>query len=501
MKISCRTFKSSDVAKNISTDLLVIPLMEGGAFTRLGNELNRSMEGWLSKLVEREQLRGKIGDSRLIDTQGKIAAHSLLLVGVGKGDLKNGEVLRKFAAAAIKTGHKIHAKKITLEDFSGKKKIPAEKRGVALSEGIELGNYSFDLYKSEKASVKKTVQEVEILTSESSSLEKGIKKGMIFADSTNLARDLINIPASDMTPKHMADEARKIGKLPGLSVKIHDKKEIEKMGMGCYLAVSKGSTEPPYLIHLTYKPIGKGGKVRKKIAVVGKGVTFDSGGLSLKPANSMETMKDDMSGAAAMLGIMKALSSLKPHVEVHGISAVTENMPSGSADKPGDIAKALNGKTVEILNTDAEGRLTLADAIGYAQKQNPDIIIDMATLTGACVVALGELCSAILGNNQALIDHLIQCGEEAGEKIWQMPLIEEYKEDLKSPIADLKNVGGRWGGTINGALFIQEFVDPKIQWAHIDIAGPSWTEKELAYCPRGGTGHITRTLLNFILKI
>lgn len=495
MKIFC-----SDIAKNVFTDLLVIPLIEGGLLTRLGSELNRSMEGWLSQLVEREHLKGKIGESRLIeiqgDTQGKIATHSLLLVGVGKGDLKNGEVLRKFAASAIKTGHKIRAKKITLEDFSGKKKISAEKRGVALAEGIELGNYTFDLYKSEKASAKKTVEEVEILTSESSSLEKGIKKGILFADSTNFARDLINIPASDMTPKHMADEARKIGKLPGLSVKIYDKKEIEKMGMGCYLAVSKGSTEPPYLIHLTYKPAGK---IKKKIAIVGKGVTFDSGGLSLKPANSMETMKDDMSGAAAMLGVMKALSTLKPSIEVHGISAVTENMPSGSADKPGDIATALNGKTVEILNTDAEGRLTLADAIGYAQKQNPDIIIDMATLTGACVVALGELCSAILGNNQSLMNRLIACGEDAGEKIWQMPLIEEYKEDLKSPIADLKNIGGKWGGTINGALFIQEFVDPKIPWAHIDIAGPSWTEKELAYCPRGGTGHITRTLLNFIL--
>jgi leucyl aminopeptidase len=244
--------------------------------------------------------------------------------------------------------------------------------------------------------------------------------------------------------------------------------------MGCYLAVASGSTQPPYFIHLVYRPSKK---TRKTIAVIGKGVTFDSGGLSLKTAQSMETMKDDMSGAAAMLGIMKALSALKP-----------------------DMARAMNGKTVEILNTDAEGRLTLADAIGYAQKQKPDLMIDMATLTGACVVALGDLCSAILGNDQTLIDDLISHGHEAGERIWQLPLIEEYKEDLKSPIADLKNIGGRGGGCITGGLFLQEFVDSKIPWAHIDIAGPSWTEKELDYCSRGGTGVGVRTVLGYLLK-
>ena len=208
-----------------------------------------------------------------------------------------------------------------------------------------------------------------------------------------------------------------------------------------------------------------------------------------------------MSGGAAMLGLMRALAVLKPSVEVHGISAVAENMPSGSACRPGDVAVTMNGKTVEILNTDAEGRLTLADAMTYALRQKPDVVIDVATLTGACVVALGELCSGILGNNQALIDRLIEHGHKEGEKLWQLPLMDEYREEIKSSIADIKNTGGRWAGTINGALFIQEFTDPKIPWAHVDIAGPSWTEKDRDDCPRGATGHLTRTLLSYLLNI
>lgn len=497
--------------RGLKTDLLAIGVLERdgeGRISDFGHEIDHLLQGQISRILKREKFKGKAGESRLLDVpQGlhdKIGAHALLLAGLGTKEKFEPNVLRKAAACAVRTGKKLHASHISLEDFvfAGKEDatITPEIRGQALAEGVVLGNYSFDLYKSKKKKEEKTViQNVDILTSHPTEIDRGAKKGLITGEATNFARELINIPASDLTPRRMAEEARKIGRLSSLSVRILDKKQAERLGMGCFLAVAKGSTEPPYFIHLHYKPPKK---PEKKIVLIGKGVTFDSGGLSLKPPQGMETMKDDMSGAAAIVSVMKALSALKPDVEVHGLAAMTENMPSGSANKPGDVARAMNGKTVEILNTDAEGRLTLADALCYAKKLKPDLIIDIATLTGACVIALGELCSGILGNDQDLINRLIESGRIAGEKIWQLPLIEEYKEELKSTVADLKNVGGRWGGTINGALFLQEFVDSdsdsKTPWAHIDIAGPSWAEKDLGDCPRGGTGSMVRTLLQFL---
>lgn len=495
MKFSVRPTSLNE----LKTDLLALGVSNGILLSDLGQEIDRHLGGLLHRILKKEEFKGDVGESRLLETHDKIGAHNLLLVGLGKEEKFEPETLRKIAASVVRAGKKLHAAKISLEDFYlNGKKISAQIRGQALAEGVVLGNYSFDLYKTNnKKSKKSTVHHTEILTSETAGIDRGLKRGLVFGEATNFARDLVNIPACDMTPRRMADEARKIGGLPSLSVKIYDKKQIEKMGMGLYLAVARGSVEPPYFIHLYYRPLRAS---RKKIVIIGKGVTFDSGGLSLKTAQSMETMKDDMSGAAAVVSVMKALSALKPSVEVHGMAAMTENMPSGSAEKPGDVARAMNGKTVEILNTDAEGRLTLADVLCYAQKQKPDLMIDIATLTGACVVALGELCSGILGNNQKLIDRLIESGQVTGEKIWQLPLVEDYKDELKSPIADLKNVGGRWGGTINGALFLQEFVDSKMPWAHVDIAGPSWTEKDLEICPRGGTGFMVRTLLHFLLN-
>ena len=487
------TTKSLQLSQE-KAQLLGLGVSKGSLVTPLARQIDKKLGGLVSDILKREEFKGKSGETRLLETHGRIAAGNILLIGLGDPEKSDPEILRKAASKLVRTGNRLRIKTVAIEDSLVK--IPTDRRGQALAEGALLGNYSFDLYKS-KAAGKKTVQDFFVLTSDGARIKRGLERGAIFAESTNLARDLINIPANDLTPRRMAEEAKKVARLPRLSVKILNKSEIERLGMGCFLAVASGSTQPPCFIHMTYRSTGR---PKKRIAIIGKGVTFDSGGLSLKTAPSMETMKDDMSGAAAMLAIMKALSALRPPVEVHGIAAVTDNMPSGSADKPGDIVRTMSGKTVEILNTDAEGRLTLADAITYAQKFKPDLIVDVATLTGACVIALGDLCSGILGNNQKLVRQLIDCGAAAGEKIWELPLVEEYREDLKSPVADLKNIGGRWGGTINGALFIQEFVDAKIPWAHIDIAGPSWTEKELDYCPRGGTGHIVRTLLNFVLQ-
>jgi leucyl aminopeptidase len=492
------TTKSPSAALS-GIDLLGLALTSKGLATALGRDVDRRLGGALSKIVKSEELKGKAGETRLVSTLGKIPPANVLLIGLGEpaDGPQAAETLRKAAARLVKNGNRLRSKAVALEDADpARKKAAAAVRGQAIAEGAVLASYSFDAYK--KSNNKKTVRDFTVLTSEASKVAAGFRKGTVYAEATNFARDLVNLPANDMTPRRMAEEARKAARGSGLRLKILGEREIKRLGMGCYWAVSRGSVEPPAFIHLHYRPKSR---PRKKIAIVGKGVTFDSGGLSLKTAQGMETMKDDMSGSAAMLAVMKAVAELKPAIEVHGFAAMTENMPSGSAGKPGDIVRAMNGKSVEILNTDAEGRLTLADAVAYAQRQKPDLLIDVATLTGACVIALGDLCSGILGNNQALVDRLIASAKAAGEKLWQLPLIEEYKEELKSPAADLKNVGGRWGGTINGALFIQEFVDAKLPWAHIDIAGPSWTDKELDYGPRGGTGHIVRTLLEFVDSI
>ncbi len=480
----------------IRTDLLAIALY-GDQFSPLGTFIDRMLDGWLSKLIKQQQFKGKVGDVKLLPTLGKFSFANLLIVGMGEAKSCTLESFRKGAAAAIKTAEKIRAEKLTLEFHlpAGGTLDPLQAAQSA-SEGLWLGSYRFDRYKK---SDKPKVAQVDFLIAgkeKNPAIRQGIHRGTILADATCWARDMINTPACDMTPKRMAEEAKKLRGLPGIKLKILEKSELARLGMRSFLAVSQGSDQPPCLIHLHYRPTGK---IKRRVAIVGKGVTFDSGGLSLKtPSTYMETMKDDMSGGAAVLGICKALAALKLPVEVHGIVAATENMPSGSADKPGDVVRAMMGKTIEILNTDAEGRLTLADALPYAIRQKPDLVIDMATLTGACVVALGELCAGIMGNDQGLIDNLIAAGKVAGERIWQLPLIEEYKEDIKSTIADVKNTGGRYAGTITAGLFLQEFVEPTIPWAHVDIAGPAWSEKDTAYTPRGGAGFMVRTIIRFL---
>ncbi|MBI1909787.1 MAG: leucyl aminopeptidase [Deltaproteobacteria bacterium] len=464
----------------------------GGAVARLDQHL----KGALSRLLHQEEFKGKIGETKLFPTYDRKPLNYLLLIGAGEAKKGTLDTVRKGVARAAKEATRLKAKTLALELPSLTRERSTAVVQAAV-EGVLLGTYRFGRYKSENHV---SPLEKVVFTSRQrmapAAFNGAIRQGEKLATATNFARDLINTPASDMTPRVIGREAEKIGKLPRISAKVYGKADIEKIGMGSFLAVAKGSAEPPVFVHLQYRPKGKSSGI---VALVGKGVTFDSGGLSLKTAQSMETMKDDMSGAAAVLAVFRALSELNPSVTVHGFIPATENMPSGTADKPGDIARSLSGKTVEILNTDAEGRLILADALTFALKQKPDLLIDIATLTGACVIALGELCAGILGNDDTLIRKIIAAGEKTGEKVWQLPLIEEYKEELKTPIADVKNVGGRWGGTINGALFLQEFIGDHKHWAHIDIAGPSWTEKDLDYCPKGGTGSMVRTLLQFIL--
>jgi leucyl aminopeptidase len=330
---------------------------------------------------------------------------------------------------------------------------------------------------------------------ESRDAGEGARRGEIFGGAAVFARDLVNMPANEVHPTHLAKVAGRIAREARLRLRVYDRAQCARLGMGAFLAVAAGSRQPPKFIHLTYAPRGR---PARRVALIGKGVTFDAGGLDLKSADGMLRMKDDMSGAAAVLGIMKVLPLLKARVEVHGLIAATENMPSGSAFRPGDVLRAMNGTTIEVGNTDAEGRLTLADALSYARDRvEPDEIIDLATLTGACVVALGPLCAGLFASDQALADRLLAAAQQAGERLWQLPLIDEYREHLKSEVADLNNVGPRGGGAITAGLFLREFAG-STPWAHLDIAGPAFSEKDLPLAPKGATGVAVRTLLTYL---
>lgn len=430
--------------------------------------------------VEKDGFEGKFGQTYLLHTLGKIPADKILVVGLGKKEEFDANKMRLAVSKAVKKLQQIHAKNACF-DFD----VNCD-YGKSAAIGALIADYAFDKYKTEKAA------RVEEITFAKFS-EKDVKEGIIFGEAMKFTRDLANEPAEYATPTKLAEIA---SNLDGITTKVYDKEEIERMGMGAYLAVGKGSAQAPKFIHMKY--CGKNPK--KKLAIIGKGICFDSGGLDIKPASSMLTMRDDMSGAACVLGVMRALSSLEPDIEVHGIIAACENMPSGKSYKPGDILRAKNGKTIEVDNTDAEGRLTLADALCYACELGVDEVIDIATLTGACVVALGTNVSGIMGNDEDLISTLIRVAESSGEKFWELPMFPEYKDSLESDIADMKNTGSRQGGASIAGVFLKEFVDgPK--WAHIDIAGTAFLEKSQGEFISGSTGAGVRTLLNYIKSI
>ncbi len=332
---------------------------------------------------------------------------------------------------------------------------------------------------------------------ELTALSQGIDKGKVLAEAANLARDMANESANYMTPARMAEVATGLARTYGLEVDVLEREQIQELGMGGLLGVAQGSQQPPRFIVLRYRG---GDSAEEDVALLGKGVTFDSGGISIKPSEGMGEMKGDMAGGAAVVAAMSAIARLKPGVNVVAIIPATENMPSGDALKPGDIITAMNGKTIEIISTDAEGRIILADALSYAEKLGARFIVDVATLTGSCRAALGDVYTGVFGNNQELVDKVIAAGAEAGERMWQMPMPEQYKEQNKSDVADIKNVGGKWGGAITAAQFLAEFVD-NTPWVHLDIAGTSLSEKERGYLVKGATGVPVRTLVNLILSL
>jgi len=457
--------------------------------------LDRQAGGRIAAVLGAERFQGKPGAVTHVHLANGFGASRVVVTGLGSRKDSGVEMVRRAAALGLRRARDLGARTVALDVLGDR--LPVRERAHAAVEGAILGTYVFDRYKREKSD--KAVETLRVVAADAKQareVTEGARRGQIFAEGTWLARDLINAPANDIHPTYIAEVARQVAREGKLKVKVLERDECAKLGMGAFLGVAQGSPEqPPKFIHLTYTPSGR---VAKRVAIIGKGITFDSGGLDLKSAEGMSRMKNDMSGAAAVLGIMKALPKLGAKVEVHGFIAATENMPSGTAFRPGDVLRAMNGTTIEIGNTDAEGRLTLADALCYAaQFVKPQEMIDMATLTGACVVALGSLCSGLMASDQRLADRLLAAARAAGERVWQLPLIDEYKEQFRSDVADLNNTGGRNGGAITAGLFLREFAGD-IPWAHLDIAGPAFVDKDSPLGPKGATGVAVRTILTYL---
>jgi leucyl aminopeptidase len=477
-----------------SGDTLAIGLFED-AVELTGDlaKLNEKCAGILSEIIAEEEFTGKANSTVIIRVGASHPVKKVIFVGLGKPDALELESLRRAAATIARTAKKQKTKTlgISLPIYNNDPAATAQ----AITEGAELALYQDIRFKSEVEDKNPDIETIELLGL--AGQEAAITRAEQIVSGVILARQLVAAPANSVTPITMAETAEAIAKEHGLELQILEKEDCEKLGMGAYLGVAQASDLPPKFIHLTYKPAKT---PKRKVAIIGKGLTFDSGGLNIKGAGSgIETMKIDMGGAGATFGAAKAIGQLKPDVEVHFLSAVTENMISGKAMHPGDILTASNGKTIEVNNTDAEGRLTLADALVYADKLGVDIIVDLATLTGACVVALGNDIAGLFTPDDDVATQLENAAKASGEKIWRLPMEEKYFEGLKSGIADMKNTGPRGGGSITAALFLKQFVKDTA-WAHLDVAGPVWADKESGYNNAGATGFAVRTLVSWVLS-
>ena len=440
----------------------------------------------LIKQVFSKEFSGKQNEVFLMKAPDSVKPERLLLVGLGKRDQITADKIRQAGGKAATHLRSMGIKKAALStDFLTALKISP----VEFIEGALLGLYTYRRYKKDED--KKSLESITLLAKSTRELAEGLKRAEAVSTGVCFARDLVNTPANDMTPTHLAKAALSL-RTKHLSVRVLDKKDAKKLGMGAFLAVAKGSREEPRFIVLDYK-----GAKGAPVALIGKSITFDSGGISLKPSEGMEKMKYDMAGGAAVLGVMHAVAALQLPIHLLGILPATENLPGGTATKPGDVIRSLSGKTIEIINTDAEGRLVVADAIAYAKRLKPRAIIDIATLTGACLIAFGNEAIAMMGNDRKLLEVLKKSGENTYERVWEMPLFEEYKEYLKSDIADIKNIGGKNGGLVTAAYFLYEFAGDT-PWVHLDIAGTAWTEKEKPYVPKGASGIGTRLIFDII---
>src|SRR2546426_5038727 len=493
------TGSSQSCKKSDAQALAIAVFKDDKADHGLLKELDVATGGLVSRVIETEEFKAKEGETAYFHlADSELKAHRLLLIGCGERDAYKTQQVSQMAGTAARFLRSKNAKSIAI---TPRAEGDVEKVSQSVIAGAIMGLFEPDKYRTkdkEKRELSRVVVAIE--GADEKVLKRGAERGRIVGESVNFTRDLANEPGIFMTPTILAERAKEVAKEFGLSIDVLDQKRMEKLGMGSLLGVSRGSDEPPKLIVLKYQPrkIDKRDK-DELLALVEKGITFDSGGSSLKPGENMELMKYDMTGAATVIGTMRAIAQLKPAISVLGIAPCSENLPSGKATKPGDVLRAMTGKTIEIINTDAEGRLVLADAIAYAKKLGATTIVDMATLTGAVSIALGDVNAAVLGTDQELIDEIIVAGKEAGEKFWQLPLDKEYSRQIKSDIADIKNVGGRRAGTITAAAFLKEFADG-VSWAHLDIAGTAWGDEAKPYRSKGPTGVAVRTLINIVKR-
>lgn len=492
-------FEQGD-ALRLQGGLLAIPVFEDGKNeSRAFKAVDGALGGFLRKFMAEESFTGKVDSSMMAHTHGKIGPSRVVLLGCGKAAAFDFGAVQHLAARTTRAAGKIGVSAAALAVDGLPRATRDRARTATLAAlGAELGRYKFDKYltgpNGKKPETKATEASFTLVgIKKAADVTKAAARGQRIARAIAEIRDLVNEPASVCNPALLAEKAKAYAKASGLECKVLGAEECRKLGMNLYLAVGQGSDNEPRFLHVAYKPK----RPKKRIAIIGKGITFDSGGLSLKPANFMETMKTDMAGAATVLASVAAVADLGGPNEVHAIVAACENMPSGKSYRPGDVFMGMGGKSVEVNNTDAEGRLTLADAIAYAKKIEPDEMIDLATLTGACVVGLGPHTAGIMGTDAKLIGRLLETAEDMGESMWQLPLIDRLWDQMKSDVADMKNTGERYGGAITAGLFLRQFAGEQ-SWAHIDIAGPSHTDKEWGALAKGGTGFGAATLIDYL---
>lgn len=461
-----------------------------------GIALDKALGGTLSKQVQGETFRGERGEHRLFFTAGRIPARFILLTGLGRREKCDLEVLREAGAQMAHAAREVHAASVSLvleRGPVGDDTAPARARAIA--EGVLLGGYRFERYKTGEHEAPSHATTTFLYQGDAAPVREAIAKGQLVAAAQLHCRDLVNTPACDATPASISQKAMELASETGLVCHVWGTDAIRKARMQGVLSIARGSAEAPAFVVVQYRPKEK---PRASVVLVGKGVTFDAGGISLKPPRGMEAMKGDMAGAATALYAMEAIARLSPPVEVTAYLPLVENLPDGKAIKPGDVITARNGKTIEIISTDAEGRLLLADALAYAAESKPDAIIDLATLTGGAAYCCGELYSIAIGNDQRLIDRMRRAAEATGERVWQLPLVEEYRKGYTSGIADLNNTGKGKAQTILGAVFLKEFVGD-VPWVHLDIAASSWTDEDLPFSPKGATGAPLRTIVDFVV--
>jgi len=480
---------------SLAGGVLVIGAYKDQVLSQIGEIIDEGMSHLLRNFLKDIRFEAEAGKTVFMPGHDKVKFRHIVIVGLGEREKLEADTVRIAAATGLKRAKKLKNEDIYFELLGIERLGPQVSQ--YLVEGLLLGDYQFGKYKqSEKNKIE--IEKIKIIGDErDDDIKRGIELGMILAGACNFVREIVNEPGNVINPETLAEIAQELAKEMGLKCTIYNEEELKTQKMVGILAVGQGSTHPPRFIHLIYQPKN----ASRRIVIIGKGITFDSGGLDIKPEQFMKTMKCDKAGACAVLGIMKAVAELKLNLEVHGLIPAAENMPGGDAFRPDDIIVFKNGKSVEIHSTDAEGRLILADALIYGSELKPDVMIDMATLTGACMVALGRLTTGIFSSNKDLVARLKEIGQVNGEKFWELPLDDDLKEELKSAFGDIKNVGSRYGGAITAALFLKEFVSEKVKdWVHLDIAGPAFLKKTWKYYTEGATGVPVRSILIWLLK-